>query len=187
MITRVDIVSPLLHEVQVGAQTLKVCEQKQVQVRNWSPLASGSAGSAVHQARSACRRVLNMKQTLIDSGFRHSSPQTVFWEKLDHLPGCASRPASRREGSFTENASKSRSGLQSGAQGSRHGEPRATTICRYCQVGGRPHRATRRKPCCPRHAFGWMVASEIANPTIRRLSSSLCDHTIHFRKLWERG
>src|ERR1039457_1184893 len=45
----------------------------------------------------------------------------------------------------------------------------------------------RRKPCCPRHAFGWMVASEIASPTIRRLSSSPCDRTIHFRKLWERG
>jgi len=75
-------------------------------------------------------------------GVQAFEPPDGFWEKLDHLPGCASRPASRREGSLTENASKSRSGLQSGAQGSRHGEPRATTICRYCQVGGRPHRAT---------------------------------------------
>src|ERR1035438_4362771 len=56
-------------------------------------------------------------------------------------PGCASRPASRREESLTENAPKSKSGLQGGAQGSRHGEPRATTICRNCPLGRRPHSA----------------------------------------------
>ena len=54
-------------------------------------------------------------------------------------------------------------------------------------VGKEATSRERRKPSCHRHAFGWMVTSEVASPAMRRLSSPQCGRTIHFRKSWGRG
>ena len=54
-------------------------------------------------------------------------------------------------------------------------------------VGKEATSREKRKPSCPRHAYGWMVTSEVASPAMRRLSSPRCGRTIHFRKSWGRG
>jgi hypothetical protein len=123
-----------------------------------------------------------LAKNLERQGVEAFEPPDGFWEKLDHLPvvnhglprdakkvlqmrswitkWCAAKPAW-------------------GASGNNDSSPLA--------VGKDAKSRERRKPSYPRHAFGWMVTSEVASPAMRMPSSPLCDRTIHFRRSWGHG
>jgi len=188
MISTNRILSPYTNDlVRLAASVKIVIDSEKLTIRFKEGCRAILEGYQKALKSGGCPFVLAEHEKNLDRlGVEAFEPPDGFWEKLDHLPVVRHGPprdVKRVLRKTLPNPNLDYKVVRREAGLGSLGQQRFVAIASW--EGG--HIAREAKAMLPRHAFGWMVASEIASPTIRRLSSSLCDRTIHFRKLWERG